>query len=110
MSLDPFTQNLPWARPCGLALPSRQYGRPERVRAEEKVGIQAPAFVLAQKDGLPMKGLNQVTKNSCQRLFQRFCAATETKLSFTPSRSHAHAPTPRLPRSGDVYDKGRKIS
>jgi hypothetical protein len=37
----------------GLTLPSRQYGRPDQIRTEEKVGIPAPAFVLAQKDGAP---------------------------------------------------------
>jgi len=55
-------------------------------------------LVLAQKDGLPMKGLNQVTKNSCQRLFQPVFARLDTKLSFKPSRNRrANAPVARAP-------------
>jgi len=99
----------------GLTLPSRQYGRPEQIRTEEKVGIPAPAFVLAQKDGAPTEGLNQVTKNSCQRLFQPVFAALDSKLSSKPSRNRracAHVARasvaaihkPRGNRSADQYD------
>jgi len=81
-----------------LTLPSCLYGRPGLSRTEEKVGIPAPAFVLAQKDGGLTEGLNQVTKNSCQRLFQPVFARLDTKLSFKPSRNRrANAPVARAP-------------